>query len=211
LADERPCPRSANAARKRKRPLSEDKGLFQFILSTSRSIVLNRTGNDLLSQALRLSTIGAEAFNGRVRDGIGFWALRNCHQFGEEQLSEFWFLFLRRVLPMQEHDVWCLSRSFLFKPPTCWHETRQVLRTLINENDQANRAISTGQLHTLLRFHIRPINVVVFHGSQGNTSFEGGFPLRCFQRLSRPNLATLQCGWRHNRSTRGSSNPVLSY
>ena len=85
------------------------------------------------------------------------------------------------------------------------------LRTLINENDQANRAISTGQLHTLLRFHIRPINVVVFHGSQGNTSFEGGFPLRCFQRLSRPNVATLQCGWRHNRSTRGSSNPVLSY
>ena len=24
-----------------------------------------------------------------------------------------------------------------------------------------------------------------------------GFPLRCFQRLSRPHIATLQCGWRH--------------
>src|SRR5690606_36161596 len=45
----------------------------------------------------------------------------------------------------------------------------------------------------------------------GNTRFEGGFLLRCFQQLSRPNLATLQCGWRHNRSTRGSSIPVLSY
>src|ERR1700712_598121 len=87
---------------------------------------------------------------------------------------------------------------------------RQV-RAWINENDQANRAISTGQLHALPRFHIQPINVVVFHGSQGNTSFEGGFPLRCFQRLSRPDLATLQCGWRHNRSTRDPSNPVLSY
>ncbi len=36
-----------------------------------------------------------------------------------------------------------------------------------NESDQANRAISTGKLHALLRFHTRPINVVVFHGSQG--------------------------------------------
>ena len=32
---------------------------------------LRRPGNDLLSQVLRHSTIGAEAFDGRVRDGIG--------------------------------------------------------------------------------------------------------------------------------------------
>ena len=81
----------------------------------------------------------------------------------------------------------------------------------INESDQANRAISTGKLHTLLRFHTRPIDVVVFHGSQGSTRFEVGFPLRCIQRLSRPYIATLHCGWRHNRSTRGTFTPVLSY
>src|SRR5579885_3194016 len=34
--------------------------------------VLGRPGSDLLFQALRLSTIGAREFNGRVRDGIGF-------------------------------------------------------------------------------------------------------------------------------------------
>ena len=34
--------------------------------------VFRRPGNDLLSHTLRCSTIGAEAFNGRVRDGIGF-------------------------------------------------------------------------------------------------------------------------------------------
>ena len=45
----------------------------------------------------------------------------------------------------------------------------------------------------------------------GNTSFEVSFPLRCFQRLSFPYLATLRCGWRHNRYTRGMSIPVLSY
>ena len=36
-----------------------------------------------------------------------------------------------------------------------------------NENDQADRAISTGKLHTLPRFHTQPINVVVFDDSRG--------------------------------------------
>jgi len=76
---------------------------------------------------------------------------------------------------------------------------------------RACRAISTGQLHALPRFHTRPIDVVVFHGSRGRAGFEGGFPLRCLQRLSRPDLATLLCRWRDNRSTRGPSTPVLSY
>ena len=80
-----------------------------------------------------------------------------------------------------------------------------------NESNQADRAISTGKLRTLPHFHTRPINVVVYHGSQGIPGFEGGFPLRCFQRLSRPYLATRLCRWRDNRSTRGTSTPVLSY
>ena len=37
--------------------------------------VLGRPGSDLLSHALRRSTIGAEGFHGRVRDGIGCGAL----------------------------------------------------------------------------------------------------------------------------------------
>ena len=40
---------------------------------------------------------------------------------------------------------------------------------------------------------------------------EAGFPLRCFQRLSIPNVANQRCSWRNNWHTRGSSNPVLSY
>jgi hypothetical protein len=47
---------------------------------------------------------------------------------------------------------------------------------ICNENDQANRAISTGKLHALPHFHTRPINVVVFHGSDREYSFSGGFP-----------------------------------
>ncbi len=34
-------------------------------------LAFGRPGNDLLSQVLRHSTIGAKAFDGRVRDGIG--------------------------------------------------------------------------------------------------------------------------------------------
>jgi len=40
---------------------------------------------------------------------------------------------------------------------------------------------------------------------------EAGFPLRCFQRLSLPNVANQPCSWRNNWHTRGSSVPVLSY
>ena len=53
--------------------------------------------------------------------------------------------------------------------------------------------------------------------SRGLTTFvgishlEGGFTLRCLQRLSLPDLATLPCSWRNNRYTSGQSSPVLSY
>ena len=78
-------------------------------------------------------------------------------------------------------------------------------------SDQACRAISTGQLNALPRLHLRPIDVVVFHGPQGRPGFEGGFPLRCLQRLSCPHIATLHCRWHDNRSTSGAFTPVLSY
>ena len=93
----------------------------------------------------------------------------------------------------------------------CFIIVLSLLTDMNDENDQANRAISTGKLNGSPHLHTQPINVVVFHGSQGRTRFEGGFPLRCLQRLSLPYIATLHCGWRHNRSTRGTSIPVLSY
>ena len=50
------------------------------------------------------------------------------------------------------------------------------------------------------------------------TSFRNGkshlkvrFALRCFQRLSFPDIATQLCLWRDNWFTSGLSNPVLSY
>src|SRR6185503_1689712 len=45
----------------------------------------------------------------------------------------------------------------------------------------------------------------------GNPHLQARFPLRCFQRLSLPYIATRRCDWRHNRYTSGTSTPVLSY
>src|SRR5207302_593307 len=79
------------------------------------------------------------------------------------------------------------------------------------ERNRAERAMSTGKLNALPRLHIRPIDVVVFHGPSGRSGFEAGFPLRCLQRLSIPHIATLHHRWRDVRSTRGTFTPVLSY
>src|SRR3954462_7324774 len=45
---------------------------FDHEIEKRNCFVLGRPGSDLLSQGLSHSTIGAEEFNGRVRDGIGF-------------------------------------------------------------------------------------------------------------------------------------------
>ncbi len=49
------------------------------------------------------------------------------------------------------------------------------------------RPISTPRLNTLRRFHLEPINLIVYKGSITNVNLEDGFTLRCFQRLSVPN------------------------
>ena len=58
--------------------------------------------------------------------------------------------------------------------------------------------ISTGKLKQLLVLHCPPINLLVLKGCHppcgGTISYlGGGFPLRCFQRLSVGNLATQRC------------------
>ena len=72
------------------------------------------------------------------------------------------------------------------------------------------RPISTARLSALPRVHLRPINVIISHGPMIR-NLEVGFALRCFQRLSLPNIATQRCSWRNSWYTRGSFIPVLSY
>ena len=152
---------------------------------------LSRSGGDLLSHVLRRSTIGATALNGRVRDGIGCFA-RAMSTRSEKKRSAF-----RVTCGLLSKDAFGSGDRF------CDLAT--------SGSNQAYRAISTGQLNALLRVHLRPIDVVVFHGSQGIPCFEGGFTLRCLQRLSCPFIATQHCRWHDNWSTSGTFTPVLSY
>ena len=58
------------------------------------------------------------------------------------------------------------------------------------------RSVSMARLHPLLNFHLPPINGCSSRDLTGlcheSTHLEVGFPLRCFQRLSAPHLATLR-------------------
>src|SRR5436305_8362295 len=56
----------------KKNAASFRKRRFILVVTRKGNLVLGRPGSDLLSQGLSHSTIGAEEFNGRVRDGIGF-------------------------------------------------------------------------------------------------------------------------------------------
>jgi hypothetical protein len=130
----------------------------------------------------RHSTIGADGLNCRVRNGNG------CGPVA--------------LVTSQENiaghvDGGCCERH-------------------VRGRDQATRAISTARLKCLHTLHLPPINVVVYHGPSGtlrsrSVHLGAGFPLRCFQRLSLPDIATRRCHWRDSRNTSGQSDPVLSY
>jgi hypothetical protein len=67
---DRRTPKLKNYTKKRRLP---KEAAFVLIMTRKEEFfVLGRPGSDLLSQGLSHSTIGAEEFNGRVRDGIGF-------------------------------------------------------------------------------------------------------------------------------------------
>ncbi len=51
-----------------------------------------------------------------------------------------------------------------------------MMRMIYTQNEQDNQAISTDRLRTLQCFDPRPIDVVVFHGLNGDTLFQGGLP-----------------------------------
>ena len=148
------------------------------------------------------------ALNGRVRDGIGCFAQAMATRPDRDPPREHRAAGLlggrRRAVPSRAQDQ---SGVHDFRPGT----GAGLGGLAVTGSDQAYRTISTGQLSALPRVHLRPIDVVVCHGPQGIPGFEGGFPLRCLQRLSCPFIATQHCRWHDNWSTSGTFTPVLSY
>src|SRR5215210_3493406 len=108
------------------------------------------------------------------------------------------------------------SGKYSVVKPSKWRLTfeNRIARTV--KVSSSPRLISTTRLHTSLHLHLWPINLVVYQESyslygDGRSYLEASFPLRCFQRLSLPYIATRRCPWQDNRYTRGTSTPVLSY
>ena len=149
-----------------------------------------------LPPRLQGSTIGAERLSFRVRNGTGRFPLA----MAAETLSMF----------QSTTSTICCCQI-----PDRTSGTTQWTQAPWNGVLSSHRLISTSQLHTLPCFHIWPINPVVWLGASHpkvwKSHLEAGFPLRCFQRLSIPNVANQRCTWQYNWHTRGSSNPVLSY
>ena len=105
-------------------------------------------------------------------------------------------LFLSRPCRMGKADT---SVDFFYEAPFFGAQSRSL------------RAISAARLNVSPRSHLRPIDVVVYHGPLRRPHLGAGFALRCLQRLSAPDAATRPCAWRRNRLTVGPSDPVLSY
>ncbi len=107
-----------------------------------------------------------------------------------------------------------------FYAPLCFHFLPNTVNfQLISNLKQVKPStISTAQLNTLLHLHLRPIKQVVYLRSyppdksgDGRSYLGASFALRCFQRLSLPDVATQLCSRRNNWHTRGLSLSVLSY
>ena len=135
------------------------------------------------------STIGAEGLSFRVRDGAGRFPFA--------------------VAAAKSEVVGWLSENRIV-------DARIMLLLIVVVSC---RPISTSRLHTSLvsastsGLSTRCSSRVPLptHGAGWRPHLGAGFPLRCFQRLSLPNVANQPCSWRNNWHTRGSSVPVLSY
>ena len=98
--------------------------------------------------------------------------------------------------------------------PENWTSKYLCFLSLVNTEPalwSSFRLISISQLNTLPRLHLWPINDIVYVEPQWRSYLRESFTLRCFQRLSRPYVATQPCPWQDNWYTRGMSIPVLSY
>ena len=137
-----------------------------------------------LPQGPPCSTIGAERLSFRVRNGTGRFPLA----MAAETLLMF----------QSAQQKYCHAVLDRTSRTTQWTQAPRFKLSVLS----SHRLISTGQLHVLPRFHIRPINPVVWLGASRpkawKSHLEAGFPLRCFQRLSIPNVANQRCSWRNN-------------
>ena len=148
---------------------------------------LRRPGSDLLSRVLRRSIIGAGEFNGRVRNGIGFRPPAIATKPAKGRCEE----------------------TGLFRPlPSVFRRPARA-RTM--------RAIKPIELLVPVSFTHCCASTPGLSTWWSTTALMRDLVLRWVSRLDAfsgypvHTIATRLRGWRHDRSTRGMSIPVLSY
>ena len=102
--------------------------------------------------------MGATGFHGRVRKGIGWGTRAMATRSSNHPLGR------RPALRLGRAGDGVVKLASLL----AW---AALLVRLSLEGVEVDRAIRTGKLHALPRFHIRPIDVVVCHGSDSETWF----------------------------------------
>ena len=169
-----------------------------------------------LPQSLPCSTIGPGGLYFRVRDGNGCYPSGIGARKKKTKRERRWPLGPR---PTKSRMNRCAhsgiqQRSWTTIPRLAWLTPGGIVeeKKVVKPHDQlvlvssTHCCASTSSLSTTWStWGLQEAE------ASGTPNPEEGFPLRCFQRLSLPNIATRRCHWRDNRNTSGSSNPVLSY
>ncbi len=148
----------------------------------------SRFGGDLLSRGLSPSTIGAAVLNFRVRDGTGCFTCAMTTKPRKIPVATLRSKARRAGGSVFAKRMRVPARLLCQSTPqrdatklSMFNEVCMFLICLsITGSNQAYRAISTGQLNALLRLHLRPIDVVVFHGPQGDLVLRGASRLDAF-------------------------------
>ena len=180
-----------------------------------------------LPRSLERSTIGAVRLNDRVRDGNGCGpdALvasedQSCHTLRPPWSQG------RRACACDARGVRrsdkVIRRGF-GSARTLVHRSALIVHIVRGDSTPYGGVVKPhGRLGALRSERIAPRPRAPYRRSgllrpfrrlkaSGSVHLGDGFPLRCFQRLSVPIIATRRCSWRHSRDTSGSSDPVLSY
>ena len=168
--------------------------------------------------------IGAEAFHCPVRDGKEWDHLamviklnRLPHRFhsSESHAANSQSRSLRHNFGNENQIL--IAQQFFFED---WHNMYYPKQRVLSDR-QSYRVKPHEQLVLVSLTHYcastpslsTSWSRTTLQGAQGpgKTYLKTSFPLRCFQRLSLPHIATRRCHWRDNRYTSGASTPVLSY
>ena len=152
-----------------------------------------------LPRPLGRSTIGAVGLNDRVRDGneCGPYALVASDHLVRQMTKRRWC------------RSWALNRHFLDRNAFALRCNLGVVKPHGRLGPLRSEPVARRPRAAYRRGGLpRPFRELK---APGSVHLGGGFPLRCFQRLSAPAIATRRCSWQSSRDTSGLSDPVLSY